>query len=266
MTTQLGKWIRVSRSNQCPICGKPDWCVIGTLYVNCMRVQSDKPCKDGGWLHPIDSKAARPTPRPKESEAPKINATAMMRDWRSKTEPEWIENFANVLGVSAESLSAIGTAWAADRKAWAFPMLDGYRNVIGVRLRSETGQKWAVTGSRAGIFMGDSASGTALICEGPTDTCAALTLGYNAIGRPSCLGSEDIILTALKDASRVLIVADNDSAGWNGAVKLQQKLKCISLCWAPPSKDLRSFIKAGGTRATLESITSNFVWTNPVIT
>jgi hypothetical protein len=56
-------WVRVSKKNPCSVCQKPDWCCIGDRYINCMRVQSDKPCVNGGWLHAINDE----TPRPKEA-------------------------------------------------------------------------------------------------------------------------------------------------------------------------------------------------------
>lgn len=44
-------WVRVKRNKPCPICGRPDWCSVsedGTVVV-CMRTESPKPCKSGGW-------------------------------------------------------------------------------------------------------------------------------------------------------------------------------------------------------------------------
>lgn len=46
-------WCRVSRHHPCPICGKIDWCTYsaGGNTVGCMRVQSPRRLKNGGWLH-----------------------------------------------------------------------------------------------------------------------------------------------------------------------------------------------------------------------
>lgn len=46
---------RVSRQNPCPVCGKPDWCLVakdGSAAI-CSRIQegSIKRCGDAGWLH-----------------------------------------------------------------------------------------------------------------------------------------------------------------------------------------------------------------------
>ena len=44
-------WKRVSRSDPCPICGKPDWCVVAEDAVICARIESLKRCGEAGWLH-----------------------------------------------------------------------------------------------------------------------------------------------------------------------------------------------------------------------
>ncbi len=55
-------WIRVSRSEPCPVCDRPDYCTRTTdgTAVKCMRVESDQPDKGplGGWIH----KMADPLP------------------------------------------------------------------------------------------------------------------------------------------------------------------------------------------------------------
>ena len=54
MTT---KWLRVCKLSPCPICHKPDWCLIspdGQTSI-CARVASDKKAGEAGWLHQIGS-------------------------------------------------------------------------------------------------------------------------------------------------------------------------------------------------------------------
>ena len=54
---------KVSRREPCPVCGKPDWCVVsndgGTAI--CFRVESDRPHGKGGWVHVL--KRTLPPPR-----------------------------------------------------------------------------------------------------------------------------------------------------------------------------------------------------------
>lgn len=55
---------RVSRHEPCPICGRPDWCLVAlnSRYAVCMRVPSDHPAKgnNGGYIHYLDG--GRDTP------------------------------------------------------------------------------------------------------------------------------------------------------------------------------------------------------------
>lgn len=259
------KWLRVTRANKCTVCGKSDWCTYSPELnlACCMRIDSPRLAKNGGFFHSLGGTPVRPVLPDKHQAPPSINATKIIRDWRIYTSADQIRSLAKELGVNPDALEALGTAWAPQHNAWAFPMKDGYGNVVGIRLRNRNGFKWAVPGSKAGLIYSQIIPGDACLCEGPTDTAAALTLGLNVIGRPSCRGSEDDILTALKPCRRLLIIADNDDPGWNGAVHLQTRLKIPSVCWAPPTKDLREFLRAGGTPALLRSLTSSLIWTNP---
>lgn len=56
--------IRVSKKNPCPVCGKPDWCMISPdgQSAICARVSSDKPVgnRGAGWLHRLGQNVAIP--------------------------------------------------------------------------------------------------------------------------------------------------------------------------------------------------------------
>lgn len=43
----------------CPICGYTKWCRFGPHVVICMRVQSDRRSRAGGWIHPLDERRTR---------------------------------------------------------------------------------------------------------------------------------------------------------------------------------------------------------------
>jgi len=51
----MGDWIRVSRHELCPICGKHDWCgrTADGVFVICMRIENEKPTINGGWLYQV---------------------------------------------------------------------------------------------------------------------------------------------------------------------------------------------------------------------
>ena len=259
-------YTRVSKSHPCQICKHPDWCrVFADGWVECMRVQSDKPAKSGGWMHGQSPIPLRLTPRvPRSAPPPTINATKLMRDWLAATSASALAEFAAALGISLPSLVAVGAAWAAPHAAWAFPMCDGYGNVVGIRLRNERG-KFAVRGSRQGIFLAHVApQKTLFVCEGPTDTAAAVELGLFAVGRPNCCcGGPEIKIYARQHAvSRVVVISDNDKPGLDGARKVGGELKLPFAVYVPPAKDVREFVRLGGTRAMIENTLKGIVWQN----
>ena len=256
---------RVSKSHPCPVCKKPDWCrVFADGWVECMRVQSDRPAKSGGWMHSQrELSPGRLTPRvPQPAPPPTINAMKLMRDWLAATTPTALDEFAAALGVSTPSLAAVGAAYAPPHSAWAFPMCDGYGNVVGIRLRNERG-KFAVRGSRQGIFLANAApQKTLFVCEGPTDTAAAVELGLFAVGRPNCCcgGPEIKVFARRHDCRRVVIISDNDKPGLDGARKVGGELKLPFAVYVPPAKDVRQFVRLGGTRAMIENTLNNTIW------
>jgi len=253
---------RVSRASPCPQCGKPDWCTVGDYGVVCMRVQSAKPVKNGGWFHPFDAARGRPVAPPPRRQSPAINATALHRGWLAATASEAVAAFAASLGLSPPSLAVVGAAWAPPHTAWAFPMSDGYGNMVGIRLRNERG-KFAVRGSRQGIFLAAvPAQKTLFVCEGPTDTAAALDLGYFAVGRPNCCcgGLEVRTFARRHECERAVIIADNDKPGLDGARRVGQELRLPYAVYVPPAKDLREFCRLGGTRNMIENTLKGTVW------
>lgn len=50
----MGDLRRVTKSHPCPICGKDDWCGYNDRVVICMRIPSNVPTRNGGWLHKLD--------------------------------------------------------------------------------------------------------------------------------------------------------------------------------------------------------------------
>ena len=166
--------------------------------------------------------------------------------------------------LSDAALAAVGAAWAAPHSAWAFPMCDGHGNAIGIRLRNEQG-KFAVRGSRQGLFLASvPVQKTLFVCEGPTDTAAALDLGLFAVGRPNCCcgGAELRTYARRQTAARVVVIADNDKPGLDGARKVCGELRLPFAIYVPPAKDLREFVRLGGTRTMLENTLKGTLWRN----
>ncbi len=185
-----------------------------------------------------------------------------MREWLAATSASGLAEFAASLGVSTPSLVAVGAAWAPPHAAWAFPMRNGYGNIVGIRLRNDQG-KFAVRGSRQGIFLADLApQKTLFVCEGPTDTAAAVELGLFAVGRPNCCCGGTDIRTYIRrlGLARAVLIADNDKPGLDGAKKVGSEFKLPFALYVPPAKDLREFLRLGGTRALIENTLKGTVW------
>jgi hypothetical protein len=259
------KWIRVSKQNPCVVCGRTDWdtyCPELKLAC-CMRVESTRLAKNGGWLHPMGECPSRPVR--KEPDTPVLNVQQRLSNWSEfKRDITWL---AERLGVSPNALAYLQCIKSPYYATWAFPMRTGDNDYCGIRLRnSVTGEKWSILGSHNGLFIPQTEpQKTLMILEGPTDTAAALSLGYYAVGRPSCCGGVDHLQTFVKKRNirRAIIVADLDDPGLRGAKGLQEFLpipSCILLC---PAKDLRTFTNAGGTREMVDAMIEQLIWRKP---
>jgi hypothetical protein len=191
-------WRRVTNRIRCSVCGRGDWCTFTTEVACCMRVESDRPVRNGGWLHPIGDVPVHLLTTP-TIQTPSIDVVAMMREFRLCMTHRLLTTCATTLGITNESLSNLGTGWCTTSQAMAFPMYNERRIPVGIRLRSLRGEKWSVSGSRSGMFipMVQNESDTLLVTEGPTDTCTAMDMGYMVVGRSSCVGSSATITTLL---------------------------------------------------------------------
>lgn len=264
ITQYQSKWYRVKKNRPCVICNRPDWCTYTDDGANCcMRIESDKPMRNGGWLHRETEYRYTPPVKFVEPE-PEIDFKGMWTTWAKATDMGRVNDLAASLNVSSGSLIALRCVWTGT--AWAFPMRDDAGKMIGIRLRDPDGHKYAVTGSHQGLFLvKQEQNRVAYLLEGPTDTAAALTLGLSAFGRPSCLGQENLIRKYLKRnlVERLVIVTDNDEPGIRGAVKLQASLPILSCVYVPPTKDLREFVTFGGSKELIESSVKDLVWSRP---
>lgn len=267
-------WVRVKRDMLCPLCGKPDWCCVsgdGTVAY-CMRVESPKPCRAGGWFHKLDEPLKYKSASRKTKPVPVRNfASLASRYVEDLTD---IDGLAKELGVSVRSLERLQVGW--NGQGYTFPMRDGREEIIGIQVRGRKG-KWAVSGSRNGLFWPEGVySGSdwpLVICEGPTDCAALLDMEFDAIGRPSCSGGVGYIVEFLQGRRRdVVIMADNDEPkegpdgctwrpGQDGAARLAQTIapwvRTVRIVKPPFHKDVREWFKAGATRDAVRAVIQN---------
>lgn len=276
MICQSTQLITVTKKSPCPICKKPDWCGYSDRVAVCMRVESSQPAKNGGWVHRLNEHIRLPPVRvaPKK-EKPIHDFTQLAAQQRHAISWSRVCKHAEELGVTPESLDALAIGYDLAKEAYAFPMFDADEKIIGIRLRNVTGRKWAITGSRVGLFYDrliPPSNRTAYICEGPTDTAAMITLGFWAVGRAACLGQAEQLKALLRrlGVNKIVVVADNDDPktgprgefypGREGAEKLITDLKIQAKMILPPAKDIRAWLKNGATKNDVLYLENQQAW------
>lgn len=285
---------RVNRETPCPVCKKSDWCMVapdGSAAI-CARVDqgAEKRIGAAGWLHRLrerddgrerhrhgvtraladfarrsGNRRAGPAPRPERGAPDGTDLGAMARRCAESVGAKALERFACELAVNADSLRRLGVGWSAERGAWTFPMRDPAGRIVGVRLRFGNGEKLSVKGGHEALFIPSGIPGPAApwpdgarlyITEGPTDCAALLTLGFRAIGRPSCTGGVRYAVE-LSRGRPTVIVADADPPGQRGAKALADVLRThcpdVRIIFPPSgAKDIREAVKRGATSADVE--------------
>ena len=246
---------RVTKAHPCPVCEHPDWC---SYFADeggcvCMRVKSDRPTKNGGWLHLDDRPHAR-RPGPIKSAAMlAMEKRACGETATPKRDPSVLQRqhllhvggittavlhaAAADLGVSAAALQRTRIGWSG--RAWSWPMFDDAGRVVGLRYRHpSSGDRWSERGGSEGVFAPHDQPAVPppaiLIVEGPTDLAALLDLigespalaRCTALGRPSCTGGVAILRQVVRrlQPQKVAVLADSDRPGRRGADTLAR-------CW-----------------------------------
>ena len=177
---------------------------------------------------------------------------AMKSDWWAKLE--------SALSLPAAELIRLRVGWSSEHNATTWPMVDHDNNVVGIRTRNMTnGDKRSITGGTAGVFMPErlsTGSDRLFIAEGPTDTAAMLSIGFDCIGRPSCSGAVAITTKLVKKLrpAEVVIVADDDAngAGRRGAESLAVVMVTVcpqvQIIYPPDGiNDAREWVRDGAT-------------------
>lgn len=288
----MSNWKPTRKSEPCAICGATGWCAksIDGTVAKCMHEAEGafKTAEDGSglahfhrlvddsaWRNRLRSNSRTPKePKPVPPEIAKLAAMA-----HANVAGEAVEGLASELGLTPASLRRLGVGWVSApelerhntrcmyRGCWTFPMRDTRCAVIGVRLRSPDGPKYAVKGSHQGLFipagLGKTGKPYLLIAEGPTDTAALLDMGFDAIGRPSNTAGTSLIRSFVAtrtydmDWPDVVLIIDRDQPGSRaeantrrGADILSEQLRsprrCVRICQPPDGvKDARDWLATG---------------------
>lgn len=279
-----GGWTRVSQARPCTVCESPDWCTFRPGVACCMRVKSNRPLKNGGFMHlTTDSReVTKRIERPKEKRVTDAELDARFAlpclEWRG-CEKKIVE-LAGLLGVSVVALDRLGVGW--DGSAWTFPERNHVDKTVGVNRRFADGNKLCLLGSRRGLTYATDwfkTLGPIFIVEGGSDVAAGLTLGLCVVGRSSNMGGVEYLVRLLsRHDRRVVLLAECDAKGilppshdpscrccgqcWPGkfgaietAKRLSKRLgKLIDWSFLPDgAKDLRAWLNSKGANPDNES-------------
>lgn len=300
----MSDFVRTTRANPCKVCGKHGWCTATTdgAVAKCMHIDegSFKQAEDGSGLtyfhRLIDDDSWRDRPRAERKPRPALKVDRSLGKLASmasaRISDQSVEQLGLELGLSPASLRRMSVGWiTADQLAergtkckgrgcWSFPMRDAKDQVVGIRLRTTDGFKYAVkTGDDhmgSGIFiprgLGESGKPVVIITEGPTDCAALLDMGFDAIGRPSNTAGTDLIKMLIihqmhaYNWREAVILIDRDKPGsdaskntWRGARTLAEALmsprRSVRIIQPPKGiNDARDWLKSGAGEDDLDAV------------
>ena len=207
--------------------------------------------------------AARPIERrlsiPEQTVDP-VRFKLMAEVWRRNMRPKYLQRAAELLGLPVDPLERLGVGWSPEHQATSWPMRNAAGDVIGIRLRClKTAKKWAVKGSRAGLFyaldlLTIERPERLIVCEGPTDTAAMLAVGLHAVGVPSAGSGIDLLLAMCRRMrpAYLQVMADSDGPGVAGAERVADALVIVApvVIVTPVGgvKDSRAWVVGGASK------------------
>jgi hypothetical protein len=265
---------RVSASSPCPVCKKPDWCLVAAdgAAALCQRVESPKRCGDAGWLHRLGEPLPPPPPRNTQRRAGPGDWPKQTVKYAANANPARRAKLAASLGLPADALDVFPQFGfnPGDKhgSCFTFPETNSAGRVIGLLRRF--GKKVSIGGGKPtnkaavgnrGLSLPSGWSewpGPACVVEGPTDTAAMTAAGLCCVGRPSKDGGVKLLAELYKHLEPhrdILIVGENDQndsrwPGRDGAVRVARGLAARlrrPVLWALPpdgSKDVRDWLTA----------------------
>ncbi len=279
----MSEWVRVKKSEPCPICGKPDFCTRTTdgTAIRCTRVESEKPSadKNGGiaWLHSM-SDPLPPLPPPKEIEK-KADWTkeckAMFGHEKAHSKRRVLSHDLSV-SVNSLELLRVGIGWdehnGVEFSSW--PSRDSAGRCIGYVRRYHGGSKKTNQGGSTGVFYSSRwchHPGPVFVVEGGSDVAACESNDLCAIGRASNTCGWHWIKEMISKHcpfKKIIVVGERDenpskrgtvsscpvdckgcSYCWPGLFGAKMVAKELNASWVlvPPGfKDMRELLSKGG--------------------
>ena len=183
-------WSRCSSGTPCKICGATRWCGYTDQGRVCCMAEAKGRTEDmdttgfrrlrvdgNGGVHywPADQSihvTSNQKPRIKKVTATTINWERIHLKFQSSLPPhlDWL---CAELDIDKLTVSEMQVGWSDGHFAYTFPMRDNNRKIVGFRLRKRDGGKYAIRGSREGLFLPSLVKGPEqmiVIAEGPSDT------------------------------------------------------------------------------------------------
>lgn len=246
----------------------------------CMRVESPRMAKNGGyiwvldggdWRPPLAGFMAPPPPRPHarrlppppEKLTPQEVLALIERDSDRTSFFDGLEELVGPLTDSAvEAYNGLGVFSSVSfGGALGVPMRGADGQPCGIRYRdSRTGEKWSAKGSRDGLFFAPSIfrgrPETLFVVEGFTDALAVASLGLCVVGRSSCATGRELVRSVIR-ATRpetVVMVGDADKThvrpngsaympGRDGVTHLREAIgRDCKTIYPAGAKDIREYI------------------------
>lgn len=240
MSDRRQQWVRVTRSEPCAVCGKPDYCTRSTdgQVAHCMRIESGKSLSKGGWLHKL-SEPLPPKPAPKEVEKKKDWTAECRRLFEHRQAKAKREQVAEQLGVTPGSLELlrVGVGWDQHdgREFSSWPSRDDTGICIGYVRRYGDGAKKTNRGGSTGLFYTANWNRhpePVLIVEGGSDVAACESKGLAAIGRPSNVYGAHWIRRMLRGKPAVVIGERDEKPEKRGTVSnCPNDCRGCAFCW-----------------------------------
>ncbi len=261
-------WMQASNAFPCPICGRKHYCTMkpDQGIVKCTTVSdgafSFKKDNAGvGFFHKHKFDGIVPDPPKKEIKASQDWASAMKE---AVTAPRrHFRTLARFFGCSPNHLREWEVGFLTNRQlealdtrcneygCWTFPMRDAQGKVIGLRLRTPNGFKYAVRGSQNGLFYktGLTPGRPLLVVDGASDALAGFVQNLHLVGRPSSTTGNDHLLPLIQRLQPIYVtqLLDDDEGdtrqhAYDTARDVLDSYPYGSIIYPEKGKDLREWL------------------------